>query len=257
MTDENPTEVPVEVTTDPSTNLATGALTESVKSPVGRRLFLGLVALGAAGVAFGAQIQNAIGNKLGSGIASLLPGGDHFRIYTISGGYPSIPTSTYRLKVSGLVRTPLNLSYDDLRALPSMEMVKGFQCVTGWRVDGVSWKGVALTHLLEMAGVDPAAMAVSFDSYDHMDTESLLIDQAHLPDVMVAYEMYGQPVTREHGGPVRLVVPQMYGYKSLKWLSGIRLVNLVEPGFWEQNGYPTNGWLDGSTGPTNPTPSLS
>jgi DMSO/TMAO reductase YedYZ molybdopterin-dependent catalytic subunit len=224
---------------------------------VGRRLFLGLVALGAAGVAFGAEAQKAIGNRLGSGIASLLPGGDHFRIYTITGSYPSVPTSKYRLTVSGLVNTPMNLSFSDLRALPATEMVKGFQCVTGWRVDGVSWKGVSLAHLLKMAGVSPTAAAVSFDSYDHADSESLLIDQAHLPDVIVAYEMYGQTVTREHGGPVRLVVPQMYGYKSLKWLSGIRVVDRVEPGFWEQNGYPNNGWLDGSTGATNPTPSLS
>ncbi len=227
------------------------------KTPVGRRLFLGIVALGAAGVALGAQAQKALGNKLGSGLASLLPGGDHFRIYTITGGYPNIPTSTYRLEVSGLVDTPLNLSFSDLTALPATEMVKGFQCVTGWRVDGVSWKGVPLTHLLNMAGVKSSAVAVSFDSYDHADSESLLIEQAHLPDIMVAYEMYGKTVTREHGGPVRLVVPQMYGYKSLKWLSAIRVVDRVEPGFWEQNGYPTNGWLDGSTGATNPSPNLS
>jgi len=231
--------------------------TEGAKTPVGRRMFLGLVALGAAGVAFGAEAQKLIGNKLGSGFASLLPGGNHFRIYTITGSYPNIPTSKYSLSVSGMVDRPMTLSYDDLRALPALEMVKGFQCVTGWRVDGVSWKGVPLAHLLEMAGPQSGTVAVSFDSYDHADSESLLLAQAHLADVMVAYEMYGKPLSREHGGPVRLVVPQMYGYKSLKWLSAIRVVNDVDVGFWEQNGYPQNGWLDGSTGPTNPDPSLS
>jgi len=230
---------------------------EVTKTPVGRRLFLGMMALGAAGVAFGAQVQKSIGNKLGSGIASLLPGGDHFRIYTITGSYPYIPTSKYRLEVSGMVDKPLSLTFDELLALPALEMVKGFQCVTGWRVDGVSWKGVSLSHLLELAGPQAGTIAVTFESYDRMDSESLLLDQARLPDVMVAYEMYGKPVTREHGGPVRLVVPQMYGYKSLKWLSAIRVVNVVDHGFWERNGYPDNGWLDGTTGPTNPSPNLS
>jgi DMSO/TMAO reductase YedYZ molybdopterin-dependent catalytic subunit len=233
------------------------SLVRAGKTPVGRRMFLGLVALGAAGVAFGSQVQKLVGNKLGSGIASLLPGGDHFRIYTISGGFPTISTDKYQLKVSGLVDTPLTLSFSDLQSLPSIHMVKGFQCVTGWRVNNVPWKGVPLSHILKMVGAHSDAVAVSFDSYDNTDSESLLIDQAHLADVIVAYEMYGQTVTREHGGPVRLVVPQMYGYKSLKWLSGIRVVNHVEPGFWEQNGYPVNGWLDGSTGVTNPTPRLS
>jgi DMSO/TMAO reductase YedYZ molybdopterin-dependent catalytic subunit len=230
---------------------------DSVKIHVGRRMFLGLVALGAAGVAFGSQAQNFLSNKLGSGFASLLPGGDHFRIYTITGSYPDISTNDYQLQISGLVESPTTLSFDDLVKLPAIEMVKGFQCVTGWRVDNVSWKGVRLSHLMDMAGVQPGAVALSFDSYDHADTESLTIDQAQLSDVIVAYEMYGKTVSREHGGPVRLVVPQMYGYKSLKWLSGIRVVDRVEPGFWEQNGYPVNGWLDGSTGATNPDPSLS
>jgi DMSO/TMAO reductase YedYZ molybdopterin-dependent catalytic subunit len=220
-------------------------------------VFLGLVALGAAGVAFGAQAQNFLGNKLGSGLASLLPGGDHFRIYTITGGYPNISTTEYQLEVSGLVTTPKTFSFDDLRALPSLTMLKDFQCVTGWRVDNVSWKGVRLSHLLDLVGVQSSAVALSFDSYDHADTESLTLDQAQLSDVIVAYEMYGKTVSREHGGPVRLVVPQMYGYKSLKWLSGIRVVDQVEPGFWEQNGYPVNGWLDGATGNTDPDPSLA
>ena len=224
---------------------------------VGRRLFLGLVALGAAGVVLGAQAQNFLGNKLGSGLASLLPGGDHFRIYTITGGYPTISTKKYQLEISGLVATPRNFSFDDLVGLPSLAMVKDFQCVTGWRVDNVSWKGVRLSHLLDLVGVHPSAVALSFDSYDHADSESLTLDQAHLSDVIVAYEMYGKTVSREHGGPVRLVVPQMYGYKSLKWLSGIRVVDQVEPGFWEQNGYPVNGWLDGATGNADPDPSLS
>ena len=94
---------------------------------------------------------------------------------------------------------------------------------------------------------------MSFASYDGTDTESLTLDQARRPDVIVAYRMLGGPITTEHGGPVRLYVAPMFGYKSLKWLSAIRVVDRVEPGFWEQSGYPVNGWLDGSTGPTDTT----
>jgi DMSO/TMAO reductase YedYZ molybdopterin-dependent catalytic subunit len=224
---------------------------------VGRRIFLGLTALGAAGVVFGADAQNFLGKKLGSGLGALLPGGDHFRIYSITGAYPLIKPRRYQLKVTGLVDRPATFTLADLKAMPSIDIVKTFQCVTGWRVPDVPWRGVPLSHLLESAGVQPGAVAISFDSYDHADSESLTIKQAHLSDVIVAYEMYGATVTREHGGPVRLVVPQMYGYKSLKWLSGIRVVDRVEPGYWELNGYPVNGWLDGTTAAANPDPQLS
>lgn len=227
------------------------------KVNVGRRLFLGLTALGAAGVVFGADAQNFVGKTFGSGFAALLPGGDRFRIYSITGSYPSIKPKQFRLKVSGLVNQPATFTLADLKAMPSLDMVKTFQCVTGWRVPDVPWRGVPLSHLLKSAGIRPGAGAISFDSYDHADSESLTIEQAHLADVIVAYEMYRAPITREHGGPVRLLVPQMYGYKSLKWLSGIRVVDRVQPGYWELNGYPVNGWLDGTTGATNPHPQLS
>jgi DMSO/TMAO reductase YedYZ molybdopterin-dependent catalytic subunit len=229
----------------------------AARVPIGRRALIGLAALGAAGVAFGARAQDLIGNVLGSGVASILPGGERFRIYSITGSYPNVDPRRYRLTVTGLVDQVSTYSLADLKAMPAYEMVKAFQCVTGWRVPNVQWKGVQLSHLLQEAGVKEGAVALSFDSYDGADTESLTLDQAHLSDVIVAYEMLGAPVTREHGGPVRLVVPQMYGYKSLKWLSAIRVVDRVEPGFWEQNGYPVNGWLDGTTGPTNPDPSLA
>jgi DMSO/TMAO reductase YedYZ molybdopterin-dependent catalytic subunit len=208
-----------------------------------------MAALGAAGVAFGSDVQRFLGNSVGSGLGGILPGGDRFRIYTITGGFPRIPDAAYRLKVSGLVDAPMQLTLDDLKAMPKTALVKDFQCVTGWRVPEVHWEGVLLSEVLDRAGVKDSAVALSFDSYDGADTESLTLDQARLPDVIVAYSMLGSPITTEHGGPVRLYVAPMFGYKSLKWLSGIRVVDKVEPGFWEQNGYPVNGWIDGSTAP--------
>ncbi len=224
---------------------------------MGRRVFLGLVGLGALGVAFGGAVQSQLGRLLGSGFGGLLPGGDRFRIYSINGDFPVISTSKYRLAVSGLVDHPTTFSFDDLVAMPATSMVTAFQCVTGWRVPDVAWKGVSLAHLLDVVGAHASAVAVTFESYDGADTESLTIDQARLPDVIVAYRMLDAPITVEHGGPVRLYVAPMYGYKSLKWLSAIRVVDAVEPGYWEKNGYPVNGWLDGSTGPTNPNPGLT
>jgi len=224
---------------------------------VGRRTFISILALGALGVTVGARVQNFLGNSVGTGLGGLLPFGDRFRIYSITGNYPSISKSKYRLEVTGLVERPAVFTLSDLKAMPATSFKKTFQCVTGWKVPDVEWRGVQLSHLLDLAGVKPGAVALTFESYDGADTESLTLDQAHLPDVLVAYEMLGAPVTLEHGGPVRLYVAQMFGYKSLKWLSAIRVVDRVEPGYWEQNGYPVNGWLDGSTGPTNPTPGLT
>jgi DMSO/TMAO reductase YedYZ molybdopterin-dependent catalytic subunit len=222
--------------------------------PVGRRVFLSIAALGALGVAFGASVQNFVGDALGSGLGGILPFGDRFRIYSITGTFPKIKDSDYRLKVSGLVEHPKTFSLDDLKAMPSTKLVKAFQCVTGWRVPDVHWEGVRLSDILDVVGVKPGGVALTFESYDRTDTESLTIDQARLHDVIVAYKMLGAPVTTEHGGPVRLYVAPMFGYKSLKWLSAIRVVNEVQPGFWERNGYPLNGWINGATGPTDPDP---
>ena len=220
---------------------------------VGRRVFLGLVGLGAAGIVFGAKVQNVLSNVVGSGLGGLLPLGDHFRIYSISETFPVIPRSEYRLEVTGLVDRPRTYTIDDLESMPRTAFVKDFHCVTGWSVPTVHWEGVRLSEILDDVGVQKAAVALSFESYDGADTESLTLDQARLPDVIVAYRMLGAPVTTEHGGPVRLYVAPMFGYKSLKWLSAIRVVDQVVPGFWEQNGYPLNGWIDGSTGATDPS----
>jgi DMSO/TMAO reductase YedYZ molybdopterin-dependent catalytic subunit len=213
---------------------------------MGRRVFLGMVALGAAGITLGSRVQNLIGSAVGSGFGGLLPGGDRFRIYTISGSFPVISRENYRLPVTGLVDRPLNLTLDDIESMPSTKLVKNFQCVTGWRVPEVHWQGVRLSDVLDAAGVRPNAGALAFDSYDGADTESLTLDQARLPDVIVAYRMLGAPITTEHGGPVRLYVAPMYGYKSLKWLSSIRVVEQAEPGYWEQNGYPVDAWIGGT-----------
>lgn len=216
--------------------------------PIGRRVFLGITGLGLVGIIFGAKTQRSVSDAIGSGLGGLLPGGNRFRIYSITGSYPNINPASYQLKVTGLVEKPLTLNLDQIQSMPSVSLVKDFQCVTGWRVSQVHWEGVKLSDVIDAAGATAEAKAVEFYSYDGADTESLTISQARLSDVIVAYRMLGGPITTTHGGPVRLYVAPMYGYKSLKWLSEIRLVSKASPGFWEENGYPVDAWVGNYNG---------
>jgi len=223
-------------------------------APIGRRVVLGLLAAGAIGVVAGSRIQNwledvvaPVVSKDGTGLSSLLPIG-RFRIYTVTGGLPSIDTSKYKLKVGGLVDTPTTYSYADLRAMEPTNLTRDFQCVTGWRVSDVKWRGVKLRDLLDTVGVAEGARAVRFYSFDGAYSESLTLEQARRNDVMVAYELEGKELSAAHGGPVRLYVAPMYGYKSIKWLGGIELVKNVVPGYWEQRGYDVDAWVGRSNG---------
>ncbi len=224
------------------------AAEERWSKPIGRRAVLSILGLGALGTLFGSHVQAGISNLLKSvhatGVASLLPGGGQFTIYTITNGYPAAPAD-YRLRVDGLVQRPLSLRVADLQALPATRLTRTFQCVTGWSVTDVHWVGVRLVDLAEHAGVDHAASAFQLTSFDGVYTESLTIEQARETGAIAAYSMLGAPVTREHGGPVRLYVPGMYGYKSIKWLSRIELVAHAKAGYWEQNGYPVDAWING------------
>lgn len=213
-----------------------------------------MVGLGAAGIVGGATVQRALGRLLqpvtnaAGGLSSLIPGANTFRIYTVTDGFPEVAAADYKLKISGLVANPMTLTLSDLEALPRTTLVRDFQCVTGWRVPNVRWDGVLLSDLLDRAGVDPSARALAFDSFDGIYTESLTLAQARRNDVMVAFGFENGPVTTEHGGPARLYVAPMYGYKSCKWLGGIRVVDDIEPGYWEQQGYDVDAWIGQSNG---------
>jgi DMSO/TMAO reductase YedYZ molybdopterin-dependent catalytic subunit len=223
--------------------------------PVGRRIVLGMLGLGVLGVAFGEHLQNIesavlrpVEERDPTGLTALIPAGDTFRFYSITGDEPQRTSSDYRLTIDGLVDHPMTLSLDDLNAMPQTALVKDFQCVTGWRVPQVHWSGVALPDLLDHVGVQKGATALQFTSFDGAYTESLTLPQARRRDVLVATQMLGGPVSRAHGGPVRLYVAPMYGYKSCKWLGGIKATSQVFPGFWEQNGYDVDAWVGKSNG---------
>lgn len=224
------------------------------EAPVGRRVVLGVVGLGVAGVVAGRWLTSGVSNVVAQtapGLASVIPAAGGFRIYTVTNGYPPFDPATYRLTVGGLVSEPMSLSLDDLAELPQTQMTKDFQCVTGWRVEDVPWSGVLLRDLLDAAGVEDAGQALQLTSFDGAYTESLTLDQAMRDDMLVATTMYGAPLEVKHGAPVRLVAAPMYGYKSIKWMDGIEVTREVIPGYWEVRGYDVDAWVGRSNGRTD------
>ena len=234
--------------------------------PVGRRALLGMLGLGVAGVLWGAKVQTgmeallrpiAINDR--TGLTGLLPATGRFRIYTVTGTLPKRSEAEYRLTVDGSVDRPTVLDLTAVRdRLPQTSLTKDFQCVTGWRVADVAWQGVKLADLLDEVGVRPSATHVRFWSFDGVYTETLTIDQARRDDVLIAHRMLDRPVTREHGGPVRLYVAPMYGYKSIKWLDHVEVVDALDeptdPGYWENLGYDVDAWVGSSNGRSDDPP---
>ena len=230
------------------------------EKPIGRRVALGVIGAGLTGIVFGSHVQDAMERILGpitardgTGLSSLLPVG-RFRIYSVVGELPHRSEAEYRLQVGGAVRTPLTLTMADLRAFPPLRLTKDFQCVTGWRVHDVKWTGVRLSDVLDRAGLDEGtAGGVVFRSFDGAYTETLTLAQARRDDVMVAYELEGKPLSSAHGGPARLYVGPMYGYKSCKWLEAIDVTRgAPAPGYWEVRGYDVDGWVGRSNGRDDP-----
>ena len=222
-------------------------------TPVGRRVVLGVAGLGALAVLAGDRLSEleqrllaVVGPRDPTGLSQLVPAGAGFRFYSVTGSVPR--QDPVRVTVGGLVRRPATLSLADLAALPQTRLVRDFQCVTGWRVPEVPWTGVALPDLLDAVGVRPGAAAVRFTSYDGAYAESLTLEQARRRDVLVATALRDEPISHAHGGPVRLAVLPMYGYKSLKWLERIEVVDRLVPGYWEERGYSVDGWVGSSNG---------
>jgi DMSO/TMAO reductase YedYZ molybdopterin-dependent catalytic subunit len=219
---------------------------------VGRAGFLGLLGAGAATLFYGKQLSSVTG-AITRPIADLtqlsriVPSGG-WRIYTVANTMPAFDPDMWRLRIDGLVRRPVELSYGELLALPRAEQVSNFHCVTGWTVDGVRWGGVRFHDLLAHAQPVPAAHAAHFISAEHPYEDYLELDLLALPNVMLAYEMDGGPLPQEHGAPVRVVIPEMYGYKNVKWVERITLVPRPSLGYWERLGYDVDAWVGHSNG---------
>ena len=216
----------------------------------GRRGFLLLVGGGLSSLVWAGPVSRLLSPLTSDAsqlVGNLLPV-DGWRIYTISGTMPLFDPSTWRLEIGGLVKHPRSLNHDQLKALPKAEQVSTFHCVTGWTVNNVHWAGVRFQHLFDLVQPLPAATAVRFFSAEHPYEDSLTLDQLRFPDAMLAYELEGEPLSRPHGAPARVVLPEMYGYKGVKWLTRMELVARQPEGYWEQNGYDQDAWVGRSNG---------
>jgi DMSO/TMAO reductase YedYZ molybdopterin-dependent catalytic subunit len=221
---------------------------------MGRAAFLSVVGLGGVGLAAGGRVSRVLSTPLGAvgsvvpqGVKDLLPIGG-WRIYAINPPWPSFHPAGYRLEIGGHVRHPVSLTWDEVAALPAERQTSDFHCVTGWTVSGVRWQGVRLRTLWDMVQPLPEARYVNFVSLERPYVDTLALGQTTLPQVMLAHHMDGAPLTQAHGAPLRLVIPEMYGYKGVKWLTRIELVPSLTPGFWEQNGYDVDAWVGRSNG---------
>jgi DMSO/TMAO reductase YedYZ molybdopterin-dependent catalytic subunit len=222
---------------------------ESQPKRYGRGLFLATVAGGLSSLAWAKPVWNKVSAAVGPAeqLVPFVPQSG-WRIYTVSGSMPRFDRATWRLQVGGLVENELALDYAQLRALPRATQVSDFHCVTGWTVANVHWTGVRITDIFEKARPTPDANALQFVSAEDPYVDYLTMEQVLLHDVMLAYAMDGKPLAREHGAPLRLVIPDMYGYKNVKWLSRINLVPQAQNGYWESLGYDRDAWVGRSNG---------
>jgi len=156
------------------------------------------------------------------------------------GQQPSVSPSQWTLDIRGFVNNPVSLDWAALQALPQSESRSDIHCVTTWSRYDNNWKGVSTHELLDIVDPTDKAVAVMLTSYDGYTTNLLLTDFAS-PDAIIVTEWEGRPLTKEHGGPVRLVVPHLYFWKSAKWLRRIDFIGINNAGFWEMNGYHMRG----------------
>jgi len=143
---------------------------------------------------------------------------------------------SFRLKVHGAVKQPFEIDYAGLLKLPQVEREADVHCVTGWSLLGGLWKGVPIATLAEKAGVKAEARYVIFEAA-HGYTANAPIQEATAATAMVTYRLNGKPLALEHGAPVRGLVPDLYFWKSAKWITGVKFVKADQPGYWETRGY--------------------
>ena len=148
--------------------------------------------------------------------------------------------SDWDLRLTGGVAEPVTLTFDELRALPTVEETFDIHCVTKWSKFDTRWTGVRLTTLMDLAGVHPDATHL-IEHAEFGYTTNLPLADVRRDDVLVAWAYDGEPLEPDHGYPVRLVLPHRYFWKSAKWLRALEFSAGDQPGFWERNGYHNDG----------------
>jgi len=168
------------------------------------------------------------------------------------GDVPQVSLAEWRLQVDGLVESPLTFTWDEFLALPQTDDRSDFHCVTTWGRMDLTWRGVRFADLMERARPKPSAAFVVTTGYDtdpasgEPYTTNLPLDEAMKPDVLLVHTVDGAPLPIEHGGPCRMITPQLYAWKGAKWIRCITLTAQNQPGFWERRGYSNTAypWFD-------------
>lgn len=174
----------------------------------------------------------------------LPPGQDLTRNWPVldASGPPRVDLARWRLRIEGLVKRPVQWSWEEFAALPRVKVYADFHCVTRWSRLGNLWEGVSTRELLDRCGGPlPGARFVLVHALDDGWTTNLPLENFLAEDALVATHHDGKPLSLEHGGPARLVVPRLYAWKSAKWITRIELLENDRAGFWEMNGYHMRG----------------
>lgn len=149
---------------------------------------------------------------------------------------PKFNPEIWRFRVWGLVSNEIEWTWDEFRALPTVTLTSDFHCVTGWSKLDNAWEGVSFRSVAERAGVQPSAThAVVYAPFGY--TANLPLEALMDDDVLFAWSHDDAPLEPEHGGPLRLVVPKRYAWKSVKWANGVHLLDHDARGYWEERGY--------------------
>ncbi len=156
-------------------------------------------------------------------------------------GPPEVDMAAWSFDVSGLVKTPLKWTWEEFQSLPRVKVKSDFHCVTRWSLLDNLWEGVAAAEIVRRAGVLPQAKYVLAHAYDQGWSTNMPLSDFLAEDVLFADLHNGQPLSLEHGAPLRLVVPRLYAWKSSKWVRGVEFLERDQAGFWEELGYHMRG----------------
>lgn len=214
--------------------------------PIGRRAFLATVFTGLGALVLLSR-ASGVTRAVSKVTESVLPDGG-WRIYAIQSPMPVFEPATYTLKITGEVEEPMELSWDEVLDWPAHKSTSDFHCVTGWSVMDVRWKGILPKEIVERVRPTSKAKFVTMYSLEEPYVDQVTMDQFLHEDNVLAHTMDGEPLTREHGSPLRMVLPQMYGYKGVKWVKELRFVSKMELGYWEQRGYDVDAYVGNSNG---------
>jgi DMSO/TMAO reductase YedYZ molybdopterin-dependent catalytic subunit len=221
-----------------------------LKAAWDRRQFIKSAAAGTALMALGGALlklaaddmtRAARAEKRADGRPRLPPGQRALQALKPMGGDEGDgKVETFKLKIHGAVKKPFEVDYKALLELPQVQKEADVHCVTGWSLLGGLWKGVQIATLANLAEVKADAKYVIFEAANGY-TANVPLAEATKDTCMVTYRLNGKPLSLDHGAPVRGLVPDLYFWKSAKWITGVKFVREDQPGFWETRGYNNHG----------------